>query len=230
MALADDCQPDPAASGANAPAAQTLLPVPLEALERLAQIHGENSRAARQALFLQGAVHAGSILILSGVAALAFAAGTSLAAGFAWSVLVLAGVAALLWSHIRDVASGIGPAPLAQAVKQLRGILFYAGFAWGMGAFLVLAPDTSPVAMLLFAGLPSLLLSLVLKDRDGTLAFLAPLTVLCAIAPVLTNWPLTAPDSGLEVALLLMLQSGIAARCIIRGRGQAPMEAGLLLR
>lgn len=229
MALADDCQPGPAASGANAPATQTLQPVPLEALERLAKIHAENSQAARQAIFLQGAVHAASILILSGVAVLAFAAGTGLAAGFAWSVLVLAGVAALLWSHIRDVASGAGPAPLMLAAKELRIILFCAGLAWGMGAFLVLAPDAGPVAMLLFAGVPSLLLSLVLQDRDGALAFLTPVTVLCATAPVLTGWPLAAPDAGLEVALLLMLQSGIAARCILRGRKTA-MEAGLVLR
>ena len=74
MALADDSQPDPAVLGANAPAAQTLPPIPVEALERLAQIHAENSRAARQALFLQGAVHAASILTLSGVAVLGFAA------------------------------------------------------------------------------------------------------------------------------------------------------------
>ena len=229
MALVDDCQPDPAASGANAPAVQTLPPIPLDALERLTQIHTENSQAARQALFLQGAVHAASVLILSGVAVLAFAAGTSLTAGFTWSVLVLAGVAALLWSHIRDVASGTAAAPLAQAAKELRIILFYAGAAWGAGAFLVLTPDAGPVAMLLFAGLPSLLLSLVLKDRDGALAFLVPLTALCVTAPVLTGWPLAAPDAGLEVALLLMLQSGIAARCIIRGR-RAEMDATPVLR
>jgi hypothetical protein len=229
MALADDCQPDPAAFGANAPIAQTLPSIPMEALERLAQLHAEHSQVARQAIFLQGAVHAAAVLILSGVAVLAFAAGTSLTAGFIWSVLVLAGVAALLRSHIRDVASGAGSVPLRLAAKELRAILFLAGLAWGTGAFLVLAPDAGPVAMLMFASLPSFLLSLVVKDRDGVLAFVAPVTLLCATAPVLTVWPLAAPDSGLEVALLLMLQSGIAARCIVRGR-KTEMDAGLVLR
>ena len=42
-----------------------------------------------------------------------------------------------------------------------------------MGAFLVLPPDAGPVAMLLFASLPSLVLALLLKDRDGALAFTA---------------------------------------------------------
>lgn len=227
MALIDSHQQGFYPPEANARPGETLPSLPLAALDRLRQIHAEGSQAARLALFLQGAVHAAGALMLLGIAALAFAADTSLPPCFVWSLLVLGGIGALLHSYIRSTAAAVDRAPTAKAVKALRAILLYAGFAWGMGAFLVLSPESGLVTVLLFAGVPSLSLSLLLKDRDGALAFLVPVTALGIAAAIWNVWP----DAGLDTALLLILQSGIAAHGILRSRGAVGnIPAGLALR
>jgi hypothetical protein len=201
--------------------------LPVAALNALPQLHGEATRTTSQAGFLDAAVNAAGALVLLAMATLTFAAGTALKPCFVWSVLVLLAVCALLRSYIRSTAAAFDRVPMAQAARELRAILLYAGLAWGAGAFLVLAPDTSPLAALLFAALPSLTLSLLLKDREGALAFLAPVTAVSIAAAILQSWP----DNGLAVALLLLLQSAIAAHALLRGRQHgAGLPAGLALR
>ena len=223
MALRDKCESMPAGTLA----AEELPVLPLTALNALSQLHGEATQAASLAGFLDAAVNAAGALVLFSMAALAFGAGTALKPCFFWSVLMLLAVLALLRSYIRSTAAAFDRAPMEEAAKDLRAILLYAGFAWGTGAFLVLAPDTAPLAGLAFIALPSLMLSLLLKDREGALAFLVPATAVAVGAAILQPWP----DSGLAVALLLMLQSAIAAHAFLRGRtARAGLPAGLALR
>ena len=208
MALTDsnDFSPQPTqpAAGRSVPG---LAPLPLAALERLPQLHDESAGNSGLAQCLASAVYAAGSLTLLGMAALTFGAGTTLKSCFAWAFLVLIGVGALLRSYIRSTAAVFDRAPLTEAAQDLRAILLYAGFAWGAGAFLVLSPVAGPVATLAFAGLPSLAIALIFKDQGGPLAFVIPVTILSLTAAVLQPWP----DAGLDTALLLMLQSSIAA-------------------
>jgi hypothetical protein len=206
---------------AGAPSA----PLPLTALTRLAELHDEACQTSQLAVFLDGAVHAAGALVLMGMAVLTFAAGTALQPCFIWAVLILLAVGTLLRSYIRSIAAAFDRPALTEAAQDLRAILFYAGSAWGAGAFLVLSPAATPATAVLFAVLPSLTLSLLLKDREGVLVFLIPVTAIGIAAAILRPWP----DAGLDTALLLMLQSGIAAYVLMRGpRENVP--AGLALR
>lgn len=190
-----------------------VLP-PFAALERLPALHRESWEATGLALFVDGAVNVAGALILIGMTMLTFLAGTSLKAGFLWAVLVLAAVAALLRCYIRSTAAAFDRAPLQQAAGELRVILLCTGLAWGSGAFLVLPAGAGTLAILLFAGLPSLILTLLLKDRDGSLAFVGPVTALAVGAAIIRS----RSDAGLDTALLLALQSGIAAAAVLRAR------------
>jgi hypothetical protein len=226
MAITDSNDSQPSPQPVPQPVSG-LAPLPLAALDRLPLLHDENAGNAELARFLAGAVHAAGALTLLGMAVLVFDAGTTLKSCFAWAFLVLIGVGALLRSYIRSTAAVFDRAPLNEAAQDMRAILLYAGFAWGAGAFLVLPPVAGPVATLAFAGLPSLALALVLRDQGGPLAFLIPVTILSLTAAVLQPWS----DAGLDTALLLMLQSSIAARIILHNRHpRSGLPAGLLLR
>jgi len=204
MALIDPQQSSQPFAGAGLP--------PLAALTRLHELHNETSETSQLALFLGGAVHAAGALTLMAMTVLTFAADTALQPCFAWAVLMLLAVGTLLRSYIRSTAAGFARMPLMDAAKDLRAILFYTGSAWGAGAFLVLSPAAGPALAVLFAVLPSLMLSLLLKDREGALVFIVPVTVISIAAAILRPWP----DAGLDTALLLMLQSGIAAHVLMR--------------
>jgi hypothetical protein len=223
MALTDGNEPSPQFS----PSLPGRPALPLLALERLSELHAESGDTADLAQFLAGAVNAAAALTLLGMAALTFEAGASLKSCFSWALLVLMGIGALLRSYIRSTAAAFDRAPLDEAAKDLRAILLYAGFAWGAGAFLMLPSAASPLSGLSFAVLPPLGLALLLKDRDGPLAFLLPVTAMSLAAAVLRPWS----DAGVVTALTLMLHSSIAAYVILRGRKRrAGLPPGLLLR
>ena len=123
---------------------RALRPAALQALGRLTQIHAETSEAASLSRFLRAAVGASAVLTLMGCLAVTFAGGASLQLEFAWSLLVLAGIGAMLRTYIKSVAQSLDRAPLRESAKDLRAVMFYVGFAWGAGAFLLLGND--PVA------------------------------------------------------------------------------------
>ena len=208
---------DPAVEGLPAPARDPL--------GRLAALHEEGSETQALARFLAGAVSAAGALMLLAMAILSFAAGTALLPCFAWSLLVLIGVCLLLRSYIRSTAAASVTISMHQAATELRALLVYCGFAWGAGGLMVLSPDVSVPVPLIFAALPTLVLSMLLKDRDGALAFLVPVTGLTIGAAILRPWP----DAGLDTALLLALQSLIAAHILMGARRQSG-PAGLALR
>ena len=198
---------------------------PSAALVRLADLHDEACESLGLGQFLGSAVHAAGALMLMGVALLSFAAAMPLQPCFAWALLVLLGVGALLRSYIRSTASAFERAPMREAAKDLRALLFYCGFAWGAGGLLVLSPQTGTPLALAFAGLPTLCLSLLVKDREGALAFLIPVTALSIASAIIRPWP----DAGLSTALLLALESAIAGHIFLRGRRRQQRPAGLAL-
>jgi len=206
--------------------ARTAPELPTAALARLPQIHAEASETANLARFLRSAVAAGATLILLASVALIFAGGAGLQPEFAWSLLMLLGVAAMLRSYIRSTAQAFDRAPLRESARDLRAVLFYVGFAWGAGAFLVLGNDPVPLVGLCFAVLPSVLLLPLLRDRLAGLSFLIPVTGLCAAAILLEPWG----DAPVALAMLLIVQGSIAAGLALPGRTGASLPAGLSLR
>ena len=196
------------------------------ALARLPEIHTEAFETGHLARFLRSAVGTAAGLMLMGALAISVAGGAGIKQEFAWSLLVLAGVGAMLRSYIRSTAQAFDRAPLREAAKDLRAILFYSGFAWGAGAFLLLGDNPLPVMGLGFAVLPSIVLALLLRDPEASLSFLLPVTGLTAAAMILEHW------AGMPVALtlLLIVQGSIAVGLMLAGRAKPVIPAGLSLR
>jgi hypothetical protein len=120
---------------------------------------------------------------------------------------VLIGIVAMTQNHIRFYARTPRGMPLRQAVRDLRLRLLYTGAAWGAGAFLVMPLLPAPALALGFAVLPSLALSLLLKDAKGAAAFGAPAILASAIAAISGAWPL-----NLWVAAILLI-AGLSLCC-----------------
>jgi hypothetical protein len=199
---------------------------PPQALLRLSQIHAETSEATDLARFLRASVGAAAALTLLGGLAIILAGGASLQEEFAWSILVLAGVGAMLRAYIKSIAQAFDRAPLREAVKDLRAVLFYTGFAWGAGAFLLLGSDPVPIAGLCFAVLPSVLILPLLRDRAASLGFMIPVTLITAAAIILQPWS----DLMVALTMLLVVQGSIAAGLLLPVRSRPELPAGLSLR
>jgi hypothetical protein len=201
------------------------LPVlPVAALDQLARLHVETSEASRLVKFLRSAVHAASLFMLMGTCVLFLGGGPTIGHNFSWAALVLSGVAALLYSYIRTNAAGFGRAPISQAARNLRVILFYMGVAWGAGAFLAVPPDLPALQAILFAVVPAILMAMLLNDVGGLAAFQSPAGLLTIAAAFARSWP----HAGLDALLILTLQWGLFALIALRRR--SPLPAGLALR
>jgi hypothetical protein len=235
MALTDNNEPRAVLHGGNGQTPEQLpaenfkhglRPAALTALARLPQIHAETSETADLARFLRSAVGAAAALMLLGGISVLLAGGATLQQEFAWSLLVLAGVGAMLRSYIKSIAQAFDRAPLREAAKDLRALLFYAGFAWGAGAFLLLGGNPVPITGLCFAVLPTVLMILLLRDRAACLGFLAPVTLLTAAAIIVQPWS----DTIVALAMLLVVQGSIAVALTLPGRARSSLPAGLSLR
>lgn len=153
-------------------------------------------------------------LMLEGAAALGWtAANTSLDAAFFWAIALLAGIAAMTSTHIRGVARTPRSMLLAQAARELRWLLFYAGFAWGLGAFLIL-PPASVWAILVFAAAPGLTAALIFKCEKSAIAFAAPVALLSIGAAFWSGQPQAAWVAILiaAVSITSMLQCAMLRR------------------
>jgi len=187
--------------------------IPYAALARLSALRGEAGHTLRLLQFVSRSPQACLILMLAGAATLAWtsqlAGGATLESEFCWALSVLIGIVAMTRNYIRSYAMRPRRVPLQQAASDLRMLLLYTGAAWGAGAFLVM-PD-QPALVLAFATVPSLALSLVLKDAKGAAAFGAPVSLACAGAAL---WGAPALAAALLVAGFLtcclpMLQSAM---------------------
>jgi hypothetical protein len=109
-------------------------------------------------------------------------------------VLVCSGVAAVLVSHLR--AASVFK-DLAGSAADMRAILLYLGVAWGLGAFLALAPQAGP--LIAFAILPILAVGLMLGDVPAILAFCGPVLAATLAALLLR----AASPAGAGILLVL---------------------------
>jgi hypothetical protein len=198
-----------------------LPELPLDALDRLARLHAESSQTNRLARLPRNSIHAASLFMLLGACALLMGGG-GIGRNFLWAVSVLAGVVALIYFYIRTNATAFDRAPFSVAARNVRGTLLYMGIAWGAGAFLVLPPD--PVAAILFAVAPALLLALLLQDAKALAAFQSPAGLLTVGAAFAQAWPNTV----LDALTILFAHAGILAATAWRRR--TPLPAGLALR
>jgi hypothetical protein len=209
--------PDNAPSPLKVPAPVTSS-VPGAALRRLPQLHDESRLALHRASLMARAVPAAGSLLVLGTLAAMFGGG-ALTTTFIWSLLVCAGVGAVLASHLR--AASVFK-DLAGSTADMRAILLYLGVAWGLGAFLALAPQ--PVLIVGFAVLPSLALGLMLGDLPAILAFAGPITFLSIAALVLRTGNMPAS------AILVLLQA-VWGFLLLRKRTHAGItRSGLALR
>lgn len=223
MALTDgDAFPLPTAPVSVAVAPEKFTPS--AALTRLPVLHDETVRAARLTRFLGHAIQASWLLLLAGAATLILGGGRSLPENFAWSLLVLIGVMAMTRTYMRAFALKRGP--VEGLASDLRACLLYAGFAWGAGAFLTLPTATGPLGLCLFAGVPSLLMALLLRDKGGALLFAAPIAMLCASAALLDV------AGGLAGAALVLLVQAAIVIVTFLGAYRKPhtVPAGFALR
>lgn len=203
--------------------AKPLPVLPLDALDRLARLHAESSEASRLARLLRNSIHAASLFMAMGSCVLLIGDG-GIGRHFLWAVSVLAGVVGLVYSYIRTNATAFDRAPFSVAARNLRATFLYLGFAWGMGAFLVL-PAAFPVPeAILFAGLPALLMALLLNDAKALAAFQIPAGLLTIAAAFILSWP----GAALDALAILGLHGGLFAA--IAWHRRIPLPAGLALR
>lgn len=189
MALTDFDMTGPAFQPQPAILSQPGYAGALAALPRLQAEAGVNFQLGR---FLSRSSAACMILLAAGtltLAATTLSGGGTLKADFAWAVLVLLGVVAMTRNYIRGFSRSLRRVPLQEAASDLRVLLLYTGTAWATGAYLLMPGNPAPALVFFFAALPSLALTLTLKDRAGTVAFTAPVTVATAGAAILGVWP-----------------------------------------
>lgn len=208
MALIELNSPGPAFDPARLAKTFHDSGLPVEALERLPQLHQEAGRNLELSHFLGRSPIACVALMSMGAVALVWAdasGGGTLKADFGWAALVLLGVVAMTRNFIRGYARSLRRVPLEEAAADLRMLLLYTGMVWGGGALLVMPGLPAPALVYAFAVAPSLALTLALRDDRGRLAFVAPASLIPAGAALLGAWPLASWVAGVIVATNLSL-------------------------
>jgi hypothetical protein len=197
-----------------------------KSLKRLSQIYVETSEIFSLGRFLNGAVTSAAGLVVMGGLAVGFASSASLTVEFCWSMAVLAGVGVMLRIYIKSVAQNFDRRPLRESAKDLRAAIFYVGFAWGAGSFLLLGGNPVPFTGLCFALLPSIVMVALLKDRRASMAFILPVTLLTAASILFQPWS----DAPAAIVMLLIVQGSIIAALTWTARARHGLSAGMSLR
>jgi len=174
-------------------------------LAQLARLYDEAQETALLANLLGRAPQTAFALAGCALLAAAFSFGAMPAVEIAvWLVLMGAGIAAIWRAYARAIRAPFERATLKEFAGDLSAILFYAGFAWGAGAFLAL--PAQPAALLLFAAVPCALVAGLLRARIQALCFLVPVGALAACAALVRPVP-----QGLAAAGLVVLSSALVA-------------------
>jgi hypothetical protein len=177
--------------------AETLPATPAHRanLLQLALLHDEARETAVLANLLGRAPYAASAIAGAALvtAGLSFGLGSA-AALVTWLVLVAAGIVAVARAYRHTISAPFERLPLRAFSRDLSAILFYAGFAWGAGAFLALPASASPLSIILFSAGTCVVVAGLLRARDQALIFLVPVAGLSALAPLVRG-----DIAGLEV-------------------------------
>jgi hypothetical protein len=175
--------PQTALPNASPPVSRERAPDPRIRLAQLARLHDEAQETAMLANLLgrtpQVAIALGGCALLA--AALTYGA-MPIAQTVIWLVLVGAGIGALWRGYAGAIAAPFERASLKNFAADLSAILFYAGFAWGAGAFLALPASWGIAAVAAFAAGPCALVAGFLQSRIPAWAFVAPVGLLTAVA------------------------------------------------
>ena len=121
-------------------------------IAQLALLHDEARETALLANLLGRTSYAAGALAVAALAAVLLMRGTMpVAEPAVWIVLMLIGVGAMARNYARAIQQPFERGVLREFAYDLNAIAIYAGFAWGAGAYLVLGPQTSPLALAAFA-------------------------------------------------------------------------------
>jgi hypothetical protein len=209
------------------PRALDLASSPRASLLQLAMLHDEARETALLANLLGRAPYAASAL---GAAALITAGlsftQSSTAALVTWLVLVAAGIGAIARAYANTIKAPFERVPLRAFSRDLSAILFYAGFAWGAGAFLAVPATASTLAILLFSAGTCVVVAGLLRARDQALIFLAPVAGLGALAPLMRG-----DAAGLDVLVACGVVAGMVfAAARLFASPAVPQIAGIATR
>lgn len=175
-------------------------------LAQLAMLHDEARKTALLANLLGRAPQAA--FALAGFALLTAAltfTQVSLVALCVWLVLVAAAAAAISRAYARTIRAPFERVPLRSFATDLSAILFFAGFAWGAGAFLAV-PATAPALMvMLFSAGTCGVVAALLRSPEHALFFLAPVAGLAALASLMR---------GQMVGLEVLVACGLVAAAV----------------
>lgn len=182
---------------ATAPTVEQPEPAPYNAVAKLAQMHAEAVETARLANLLGRSLSVAIALPILAALAMALGGAASLAATVSWGILVAVASLSVLRAHGNAIHQPFERAALHAFAQDLSACLLYAGFAWGAGAFLVLASMAPAGAALLFAAVPAAAIAMLLRERAAVLLFVAPVAALTSFACVLRPFAGGALGAGL---------------------------------
>ena len=191
-----------------------------DVLERLTLVHEECVETARHAALLTQTPAAARALIL-GCALVVGVSATSVSPvtlGL-WVALVLAAAFALLRMARQTERSAFELLPLRAFSLDLNAMLLYAGFAWGAGAFLALAPTAGMLTMGAYSVGAGLVMSAVLRVTTPILCFLIPSLALGAAAALAGSAGVPAAAAIIVSGLILAGTSAWAERRRARRHG-----------
>ncbi len=179
-------------------------------LATLARMHHEAVETARLANLLGRSLQAAIGLPILAALTVFTAGGAGVPSTTAWAILVTVASLSIARAYASAINQPFERAVLRAFAKDLNACLLYAGFAWGAGAFLALGAGATPLVVLLFAGVPTTGIVILLRDRMAVLLFLAPVAALTAFACVLRPFAQGALAAG-----LVLILSALVAGCMI---------------
>lgn len=197
---------------------------PRSAIARLAVLHAEAEETARLANLLGRSFYVALILPIAAGVTIAFSTAAGAPRSVAWALLMVAASLAIARAYATTIGQPFERAVLQAFSQELNAVLLYSGFAWGVGAFLILSSASPLGAAVLFASAPTLAVALVLRERNAVLLFLAPVVALTAFACVLR--PFTG--GALQAALVLICCALVGGTLVAADRRKSQMRANVL--
>lgn len=172
-------------------------------LAQLAMLHDEARETALLANLLGRAPQVAMTLAALAVvtAALTFRQVPLVMLGV-WLALVAGSIAAIARAYTHAIKAPFERVPLRSFATDLSAILFFAGFAWGAGAFLAVPATASAAMVLLFSAGTCAVVAALLRSPEHALFFLAPVAGLAALASLMR---------GQVVGLEVLVACGLVA-------------------
>lgn len=122
-----------------------------------------------------------------------------------WLALVAGSIAAIARAYRHTIKAPFERVPLRSFATDLSAILFFAGFAWGAGAFLAVPMTASAPMVLLFSAGTCAAVAALLRSPEHALFFLAPVAGLAALASLMR---------GQVVGLEVLVACGLLAAAV----------------